>query len=95
MMRAILLFSIVALGCGGSKPDASSPAATTSSEKKEMTPEEIERHNKAVPLINSAIEAQNQGDWFAARKSLKQCVEELSDPDCASRLKDLESQHRF
>jgi len=83
-MRWLLL---IALGC--------QPKADAAPAKTPMTPEEIERYNKAIPYRNEAIHAQNAGDWAAARQALQRCVEELGDPDCASELRDLESKHRF
>ena len=88
MKRGMVLFGII-LGCG---PKA---GPSTSSDVKEKDPAVIERHNKAIPYRNKAIDARREGDWFAARKALQECVEELNDPDCASELADLESQHRF
>jgi len=76
------------------KPDAGSPASAPSTNQS-RDPAAIERHNQAIPYRNSAIDAQNKGDWFAARKALQECVEALGDPDCASELQDLESKHRF
>jgi Transglutaminase-like superfamily len=50
----------------------------------------------AIIYANQSIDAQNAGDWQAARQALQQCVAELpGDAHCKDALADLESQHRF
>lgn len=88
-MRSWVLF-VAMLGCGGGG-QARSPE--TSAEP--QTPEAIELHNRAVPYINRAVEAQREGDWQEARKALSECVSEVGHPECQKRLDDLESRHRF
>ena len=52
--------------------------------------------NVAVAYGNWSNDAQNAGDWQAARQRLQQCVAELPDnAACRDALADLESRHRF
>lgn len=44
---------------------------------------------------NWSLTYENAGDWQGARTTLQSCVEVLHDPECAQRLADLESRHRF
>jgi hypothetical protein len=85
-------FFFVLLAACGPKEAANAPRKE---EFHSDDPVVIERHNKAVPYRNRAIEAGNAGDWTEARKALQECVAELDDPDCKSELQELESRHRF
>jgi hypothetical protein len=50
----------------------------------------------AIVYTDQSIDAQNAGDWMAARQALQQCVAELpDDAHCRDALADLESRHRF
>jgi len=52
--------------------------------------------NAAIIYENASIDAQNTGDWQAARQALQQCAAELpDDAGCRDALADLESRHRF
>ena len=93
-MRFALLVLLVACGGGASKPNDPS-SSSESRETKPTTPEEIERYNNAIPYRKRSAEAQNAGDWQAARAALQECVEALHEPNCERELADLESRHRF
>lgn len=92
-MHRLFFFFLLLAACGP-KEESSTPAARKE-ELHSNDPAVIERHNKAVPYRNRAIEAQNAGDWAEARKALQECVQDLDDPDCKRELDDLESRHRF
>jgi hypothetical protein len=51
--------------------------------------------NIAVAYLNRSSDAQNAGDWPAARAALQACVAELPDDRCKDGLVDLESRHQF
>jgi hypothetical protein len=52
--------------------------------------------NVAIAYLNQSGDAQNAGDWPAARAALQACVTELpADARCKDGLADLESRHRF
>lgn len=93
-MRFALVF-LCALGCGGGNVKASDPSSSEAKEVKPTTPEERERYNNAIAYRNRSVDAQNAGDWQAARAALQECVEALHEPNCERELADLESRHRF
>jgi hypothetical protein len=52
--------------------------------------------NVGIAYLNRSSDAQNAGDWQAARAALTSCVSELpDDARCKEGLADLESRHRF
>jgi hypothetical protein len=52
--------------------------------------------NVSVAYANQAVDAQNAGDWPAARQALQACVAAMpDDARCRDALADLESRHRF
>jgi len=51
--------------------------------------------NVAVAYLNQSSDAQNAGDWPAARAALQACVAEVPDGRCKDGLADLESRHQF